>query len=968
MVLQSSGAISLNDIQNEFGGSNPIGINEYYGVASGIPGSGTISLNQFYGASSDTWEIIMHTDGYKGSGNNIGNSTAFGETGTSLFKTHNATSTGAYNRRQIGHGVGLYAAFFYKKNIKRFALISGSGGQNNLQSYSSHSSYHVWDTFTADRDRYTDTGNESLHEIIDRLDTYNLNNANWGGNDSAFTGKSIRNFTTGTNGYSTQGSSAYPNPATMTTAPLSGGGLFTHTFTNASATGRTGPTLTQIQSAYSSTSWASDTSKLYMTTQGYQIWTVPSTGVYEIEVAGARGGEATQYTNWNGAPYGTINATGGRGGKVSGRKTLTQGTKLVIIVGQAGGDAWGVHEACGGGGASWVLSENLATLHAVAGGGGGTNGAYYMRNTGQGGGWGDGTAVASDTYGGASGNYNSGGGAGWTTNGSGGYAGNSYQMGGWRPAAGAMGGDSSQQHGSSSYTQHGGFGGGGANGWHSGGGGGGYSGGDAVGMYTSPGALGGTCMLVNMTSTVYGGSHTGQHGYVKITQITSTSVTVPDKFAIWGINRDSDNDTQVLAAYSGTLASGNGKSDYWRNNNPPDLYWSYWGNDWHSNTQLQTISNGRQTDPGISTRVTSGHTGSVYLIAYGPASTIPATPPASNQPLYSFTSHTFTPAGATGRNGPTLTQCRNAYNVTWDTNTSFFNITTQGIQQWTVPATRTYTITCKGASGGQFGGGATEGFPGGGATMTATFSLTQGTILNIVVGQKPTTYYGSGWQGSPGGGASWVYTGSIGGSGLLMVAGGGGGTGHGSGTLYAGNGRGGNSGTDSQEAAIGATVGSGSWNSGGTGRITCGSSGNKGVGEGGRGTPWYQPGPWGGAAGGAGWNSDGQGDQSNSTGTGAAWSATTGGLRMLGGLGGRPYAYTDGGFGGGGGSGGWAAAGGGGGGYTGGGAGRGWNNNSWGGGGGGGSYIDSSGTNTTLTAGYDAISQASVHDGYVEIS
>ena len=106
MPLQSSGAISLNDVQNEFGGSNPIGIDEYYSAASGIPSSGTISLNQFYGASAENWEIIMHTDGYKNAGNNTGTSTAFGETGTSNFKLHNATSTGAYNRRQIGHGVG----------------------------------------------------------------------------------------------------------------------------------------------------------------------------------------------------------------------------------------------------------------------------------------------------------------------------------------------------------------------------------------------------------------------------------------------------------------------------------------------------------------------------------------------------------------------------------------------------------------------------------------------------------------------------------------------------------------------------------------------------------------------------------------------------------------------------------------------------------------------------------------------
>jgi hypothetical protein len=61
MVLQTSGAISLNDIQTEFGGSNPININEYYrgganvpdtAANSGIPTSGTISLNDFYGGDS----------------------------------------------------------------------------------------------------------------------------------------------------------------------------------------------------------------------------------------------------------------------------------------------------------------------------------------------------------------------------------------------------------------------------------------------------------------------------------------------------------------------------------------------------------------------------------------------------------------------------------------------------------------------------------------------------------------------------------------------------------------------------------------------------------------------------------------------------------------------------------------------------------------------------------------------------
>lgn len=57
MTLQSSGAISLANVQTEFGGSNPISISEYYGAASGVPTSGTISLSNFYGKSAAPEEI-----------------------------------------------------------------------------------------------------------------------------------------------------------------------------------------------------------------------------------------------------------------------------------------------------------------------------------------------------------------------------------------------------------------------------------------------------------------------------------------------------------------------------------------------------------------------------------------------------------------------------------------------------------------------------------------------------------------------------------------------------------------------------------------------------------------------------------------------------------------------------------------------------------------------------------------------
>jgi len=63
VTLPSSGAITLADIQTEFGGSNPISLSEYYAggayVPSGttgtngpVPSSGPIDVNVFHGTSA----------------------------------------------------------------------------------------------------------------------------------------------------------------------------------------------------------------------------------------------------------------------------------------------------------------------------------------------------------------------------------------------------------------------------------------------------------------------------------------------------------------------------------------------------------------------------------------------------------------------------------------------------------------------------------------------------------------------------------------------------------------------------------------------------------------------------------------------------------------------------------------------------------------------------------------------------
>lgn len=330
--------------------------------------------------------------------------------------------------------------------------------------------------------------------------------------------------------------------------------------------------------------------------------------------------------------------------------------------------------------------------------------------------------------------------------------------------------------------------------------------------------------------------------------------------------------------------------------------------------------------------------------------------------LYAFSSFVFTSAGTNGYTGPTLATFTSSYNTTsnpWLLNTSFYNVVTNGIQEWTVPASGTYRIRLVGATGGIHGGSYFPAFPGAGATVQFDYPLSKGDILNIVVGQKPTSTTGTSGNGAAGGGASWVYTGSIGGSGLIGVAGGGGGTGHGGNSNKGGNGRGGSNTTNSRETNEGDGYGINF-------RYGNRSCGNNGIGQGGKSantggfTLTYRSG-----GGGAGWLSDG--DDYPSYGRG--------GDRFIGGIS-EDSSGMYGGFGGGGGAGGTGNSGGGGGGYTGGGSGDGWKSinaggntsNSWGGGAGGGSYSPPGASNVTMTAGNDGINYADTGPGQVTIT
>lgn len=356
-----------------------------------------------------------------------------------------------------------------------------------------------------------------------------------------------------------------------------------------------------------------------------------------------------------------------------------------------------------------------------------------------------------------------------------------------------------------------------------------------------------------------------------------------------------------------------------------------------------------------------------------------------SESLFPFTSFQFTSANLTGAFGPTLSQALAAYDTatySWLNNTAFYNIQTQGIQEFTVPISGNFDIEARGGDGGIFAGDYfSPGYAGAGALIKARFSLIKGTKLYIVVGQRPSSAtLQSPNYGSAGGGGTFVYKGNINTSvgsdaDLLICAGGGGGTGHGNTPTTGGNGKGGSSTTNSREADLEETFGINAR----TGR---GSEGNLGIGLGGRGTGPYGPPSYGGSGGGAGWKGAGENNRSvysfdisrrfdgygGGTGAGGSIPSSPSVARFNGGQNSNDGALLYGGWGGGGGSDGNGNAGGGGGGYTGGGAGRGFISPKWGGGGGGGSYINSTASTILAQQGDDGINVTSASNGWVTIT
>jgi len=279
-----------------------------------------------------------------------------------------------------------------------------------------------------------------------------------------------------------------------------------------------------MTSAYSGTTWANTTEFFNSVNQGYQIWTVPQTGDYQIKAYGAMGGE-----NDNTGIY------MGKGAWTQGDFNLSKGTQLLIIVGQQGVNAFVVTAdpvstrdpgAGGGGGATWVLrageTEAIdSNLYCVAGGGGGE-----MRSTNQ-----PPTGTISDAPSSQSGpitDWNSvqseagyifkgGGGGSYGINGKSGHLGYGLEAAGISPYDSKLSvGGIPLVNGGMSVLK-GGFGGGGAGFVYEGGGGGGYIGGNASQSAATTGGHGGSSR--NNGSSISFGNHSNSNGSVEITII-----------------------------------------------------------------------------------------------------------------------------------------------------------------------------------------------------------------------------------------------------------------------------------------------------------------------------------------------------------------------------------------------------------------------------------------------------------------
>jgi hypothetical protein len=249
-------------------------------------------------------------------------------------------------------------------------------------------------------------------------------------------------------------------------------------------------------------------------TGGFQTYTAPSTGLYDILAFGAQGGNSGL-------------SAGGRGAEAGGNLMLTASEVLQIAVGGVGG--YDIHSG-GGGGGSFVVGPHSTPL-VIAGGGGGASdaltGGNGLAGTSGANGTNNGGAGGTNGGGGHSTNrYTGGGGGGFKRSGAGIYGGNGFRYplltGGVGYGPGGFGGGG----GGGTYSTYGAGGGGGGGGGYSGGGGGGGGVYGTKGGYGAGGGGGSFVAASARNGVLLAGVNSGD-GFVTINNLSASPPAIP---------------------------------------------------------------------------------------------------------------------------------------------------------------------------------------------------------------------------------------------------------------------------------------------------------------------------------------------------------------------------------------------------------------------------------------------------------
>ena len=177
MTLPASGPLAMTDIQTEFGGTNPIGMNEYYaggglvpagttGTFGAVPSSGALSVQNFYGTSNyipvyieelfSTWlytgnagtQVITNGINLSGNGGlvwlkqrNGGNQHLLLDSARGVYSANSVLNSASAAPASNDNNPPITSAVIQTLNTTGFTLGTGSGFAASNQNGSSYVSW-----------------------------------------------------------------------------------------------------------------------------------------------------------------------------------------------------------------------------------------------------------------------------------------------------------------------------------------------------------------------------------------------------------------------------------------------------------------------------------------------------------------------------------------------------------------------------------------------------------------------------------------------------------------------------------------------------------------------------------------------------------------------------------------------------------------------------------------------------------